>query len=176
MWMYMRLLCEFPEALQGNDGTQGGERRQESLSLFPHLVALLLHTFCIRLRGSLNVTCGRVQLRRGGETASFLKELVFDIALWCRHRGSVGRSNQENDYGAHKDCRFCWSKTFGWGDIRTSNSVSPIAMTVACQSAQLAQLGYEREDGFPFRPPLLPVPWPPPPILYKTMWICWTGV
>lgn len=108
---------------------------------------------------SFNATCGRVQLRREGETASFLKELVFDVALWCRHHGSVGRSNQENDYSAHKDCRFCWSKSFGWGDIRTSNSVSPMAMTVACQSAQLAQLGYEREDGF------LLSPSPPPSTL-----------
>lgn len=145
---------------------------RESLSLFPHpphLVALFLYTFFYTLWEGAS---GHIQLKcylwestgkKGRGTASFLKELMFDVALWCRHHGSIGRSNQENDYGMHKACRFCWSKTLWWGDICTSNSVSPKVVTVACQSAQLAQLRYEREDGFLLSPSLPPSTMAPSP-------------
>lgn len=87
---------------------------------------------------------------------------MLDVALWYNHHASLGRLSQETESGIHKDCGFCWSKTFWWGDICTSNSISPTAMTVAYQSAQLVQesaalIWKKREVGF------LPSPSPPNP-------------
>lgn len=65
----------FHRPLQGNDGTQAGERRQGVFVSLPPPTSLggpafahVLHTFERErvVTCSLNVICGRVQLRRGG--------------------------------------------------------------------------------------------------------------
>ena len=69
--------------------------------------------------------------------------------------------SQETEYSTHEHCRFCWSKTFWWGDSCATNSISPTAYSCLPICAAGAGHGYfERGGKMAF---FLHSPQPPPP-------------
>lgn len=125
-----RLLCEFPEVPSskwwhsGRSWKQAGNFCPSSLPsttvgtpAFTHFAHTFLHWRRKWSHPALIVFVEEYVVKKERERTFFIKELMLDVALWYYRHASLVRLSQETESGIHKDCGFCWSKTFWWGDI-----------------------------------------------------------